>query len=507
MQGDAWDGANRTLLYAAVYATFALLCWRTPEAVLVLGLFALGTAAIGGLALATEGVEAFNGNRLAAPTGYENASAALFLMAFWPAVALAARPEVHWAARGLLLAAGGLLLQLALLAQSRGSLVAGACRPAGLVLASRDRLRLLAVLLLVSAAVAATLVPLLDIVAAGSEAEVRRAVGAERVAVALSTVALLPDRRARLLRRPDRPRSQGPAAAHAPWAALWQSWQPVSRSSLSALARRGDARRRTAPGPGDAVATTCGGWPPAKSPTIPCSAWASTTSRSTSSASARTGEEPLYPHSLALRTFSQTGLVGGVLFLGFVAAALAAALPRRREPDSLRAAVAAASLAIRRLLARPRLDRLAVGDPRARGLRARLVWGWPPASRDRLLAKPPANETRPAAMLAAPQCSSLVAAGSLALPGLAAIELERGVRAWPDSPTRALSHLERAHRLNPLSERADVVAGTLAQRERRRRAGPCGVSSERSSGILTTGTSTSNSHCSRKSGAGRRSPI
>ena len=102
-----------------------------PEAVLVLGLFALGTAAIGGHRARLEGVEAFNGNRLAAPTGYENASAALFLMAFWPAVALAARPEVHWAARSLLLAAGALLLQLALLAQSRGSLVAGGRRPAG----------------------------------------------------------------------------------------------------------------------------------------------------------------------------------------------------------------------------------------------------------------------------------------------------------------------------------------------------------------------------------------
>ena len=143
-----------------------------------------------GIALATEGAEAFNGNRLAAPTGYENASAALFLMAFWPAVALAARPEVHWAARSLLLAAGGLLLQLALLAQSRGSLVAGGVALLVLVLVSRDRLRLLAVLLLVSAAVAATLVPLLDLVAAGSEAEVRRAVGAERVAVVLSTAAL-----------------------------------------------------------------------------------------------------------------------------------------------------------------------------------------------------------------------------------------------------------------------------------------------------------------------------
>ena len=68
-------------------------------------------------------------------------------------------------------------------------------------------------------------------------------------------------------------------------------------------------------------------------------------------------------------------------------------------------------------------------------------------------------------MLAGAAVLFAVAAGSLALPGLAAIELERGVRAWPDSPDRALSHLERAHRLNPLSERADVVAGTLAQRD------------------------------------------
>jgi tetratricopeptide (TPR) repeat protein len=56
-----------------------------------------------------------------------------------------------------------------------------------------------------------------------------------------------------------------------------------------------------------------------------------------------------------------------------------------------------------------------------------------------------------------------VAAASFAFPGLAALELERGVRAWPESPDRAVSHLERAHRLNPLSERADVVAGALAQ--------------------------------------------
>jgi tetratricopeptide (TPR) repeat protein len=55
--------------------------------------------------------------------------------------------------------------------------------------------------------------------------------------------------------------------------------------------------------------------------------------------------------------------------------------------------------------------------------------------------------------------------GSLAFPGLAAFELERAVRSWPDSPERAFSLLERARSLNPLSERADVIAGVLAQRD------------------------------------------
>jgi tetratricopeptide (TPR) repeat protein len=79
-----------------------------------------------------------------------------------------------------------------------------------------------------------------------------------------------------------------------------------------------------------------------------------------------------------------------------------------------------------------------------------------------------------AAALAVAAALFLAAAASYAFPGLAALELERAVRAWPDSAEAAFSHLERARRLNPLSERADVVAGTLAQErgdtERARRA-------------------------------------
>ena len=463
VQGDAWDGANRTLLYAVVYATFALLWWRPPEAVVVLGLFVLGTATVGGIALVAEGAEAFNGNRLAAPTGYENASAALFLMAFWPAAALAARPEVHWAVRSLFLAAGGLLLQLAFLAQSRGSLVAGGIALLVLVLVSRDRFRLLAVLLLVSAAVAATLVPLLEVVAAGSEAEVRRVVAAERAAVGLSTLALLLlgallfflGQTGRLRRgRPHFESRRRIAGVLAIGLAL------LAFGAVTAVSRLGDPPRPgLETGRYDMWRVAAGEVADHPLLGVGVDNFAVDFARER-----RTGEEPLYPHSLALRAFSQTGLIGGALFVGFVAAALAAAIPRRREPDSLPTAAAAAGLASGVYwLVHGSIDWL--WEIPALGISALALLGLASSlarSTPRATARTQAHST---AALAGTAALFAVAACSFAFPGVAALELERGVRAWPDSPDRALSHLERAHGLNPLSERADVVTGTLALRE------------------------------------------
>ena len=81
--------------------------------------------------------------RLAGPIGYENASAALFLAAFWPAVLLASQRARHrHPLRGFLLAAAGCCSGSACCAQSRGSLIAG---PSALVLALalvRERRRL-----------------------------------------------------------------------------------------------------------------------------------------------------------------------------------------------------------------------------------------------------------------------------------------------------------------------------------------------------------------------------
>ena len=461
VQGDAWDGANRTLLYFTVCATFALLCWRAQEGAIVLGLFALGIAAIGAFALASDGAEAFNGNRLAAPTGYENASAALFLMAFWPAVALAARPEVHWAARSLLVAAGGLLLQLALLAQSRGSVGAAVIALLVLVLVSRERLRVLAVLLVIAAATLATFDPLLDLVDAGTTVEVQQAVEQERLAVMLSTGALLV--LGALLCRLDRPgrarRGRTVAVSHRKVAAV----VGVGLVLVGVATAAGASTLADAPRPGlesgryDMWRVAAGEFAEHPLLGVGVDNFAADFARER-----RTGEEPLYPHSLFLRSFSQTGLIGGALFLGFVAAALAAALPTRRESGSLTNAVAAAAVASGVYwLVHGSIDWL--WEIPALGASALAFLGLASGLARSVPRRAP-NGARSAVSLAAAGVLLLAAVGSFALPGLAAFELERAVRSWPDSPEQAFSLLERARHLNPLSERADVVAGALAQR-------------------------------------------
>jgi tetratricopeptide (TPR) repeat protein len=481
VKGDAWDGANRTLLYLTVYAMFALLCWRARDAAIVVGLFALGTAAVGVAAFFSEGASAFIDGRLAAPTGYANANAALFLAAFWPAVALAARPEVHWAARSVLLPAGGLLLQLAVLAQSRASVVAGSIAFLLYVVVSQDRLRALLVLLPVAAVTLASLGPLLEIFTSGTEAELEGAVAREQQALALSTGALLAvgalvglmdrpgriNRRARLLAGRRRTVVAAVAAlavlvALAAAAGVMSLTDGSGRSGVSSRATSALGSSRFGGGleTGRYDLWRVAAGEVADHPLLGVGAdnFAVDFARER-----RTREEPLYPHSLFLRSFSQTGLVGGALFLGFTGAALVAALRRRRRADALANAVASASVVSAVYwLVHGSIDWLweipALGASALALLG--LAFGLGQPRPDRLLSTP----RRSAPALAAAGALVAVAVGSYTLPGLAALEVERAVQAWPEAPDRAFSRLERARRLNPLSERPDVVAGALAQR-------------------------------------------
>jgi hypothetical protein len=145
--GLALEGSNRALLYLLLFALFALLPWTTPTALAALLVFAAGIGAIAILVLfrfaaGSDLPAMILGGRLIAPTGYFNSSVALFTMGALVAVALAARRELPWYLRGLLLAMAAGDLQLALIGQSRGWLITlPLVLIVGLVLV-RERLRI-----------------------------------------------------------------------------------------------------------------------------------------------------------------------------------------------------------------------------------------------------------------------------------------------------------------------------------------------------------------------------
>ncbi|HTA15622.1 MAG TPA: O-antigen ligase family protein, partial [Solirubrobacteraceae bacterium] len=129
--GAAWEGANRTLLYLSVFALFALWGGHGASATLLLSLWTLAMVVLAvyvTVRLDTAGGSSFQalfaGERLSYPAGYPNATAAQWLMAFWPALLLARTARLPWALRGLLAGGAVVLADLALLSQSRGSLYA-----------------------------------------------------------------------------------------------------------------------------------------------------------------------------------------------------------------------------------------------------------------------------------------------------------------------------------------------------------------------------------------------
>src|SRR5262249_40675297 len=88
--GAALEGANRPLLYAIVFTLFALWPQRPKSAALIVGAWTLALIALAAITTVRMGTEApralFLSDRLGYPAGYPNASAAVFLMALWPAL-------------------------------------------------------------------------------------------------------------------------------------------------------------------------------------------------------------------------------------------------------------------------------------------------------------------------------------------------------------------------------------------------------------------------------------
>jgi hypothetical protein len=493
VEGTAWDGANRALAYLLAFGAFSVVAWRADSAAIVLGLYAAGLAATGAIVLidaagSAEAALSLVNGRLAEPTGYPNAVAALFVGGFWPAVHLASRREVPWFLRGPLLAVAGFLIQLALMPQSRASLLVIPFALLVYLLVTPNRIRAFVFLALALGATALAAPAILDVftvasdggdvAAAFADAADAMLLAGAGLLVAGTAVALV-DRRVEVSEATARAAGRaglvvsivaalvgvGVAVAAlgdpVEWAGdRWADFKGdydeggfgSSRFSGDLGSGRYDFWRvaledefAAAPLLGDGAENFAVGYLQSRD----------------------TGEEPFYPHSLPMRLLAGTGIVGTLLFAGFLVAAAGAALrTRARAPDPLArgvAAIAISSAAYFLLhssgdwlwtfagITMPVLAWLGIAGG---GLRA---GGPAPAAP---LPRPARAGIAVVAILA-----GVAAIASLTLPWLSARLTDSAADGWPADPEKALSRLESARELNPLSARPDLVAGTIAIRD------------------------------------------
>ena len=511
--GEAWEGANRTLIYLLVFGLFG--CWRqrgrSAALLLVAWLLAItGLAAFVALHLDAASSASLQvlipGGRLSYPSGYVNANAAQWLMAAWPALLLARSARLPWALRGLLAGGAVLLAEVALLSQSRGSLYATAVMLVIVFALLPGRVRTFAVLVPVAAGIRAAAPTMLAVgdrlkngavtSAAVHSATVAGFAAAVAVGVVVALGALM---ETRTLSEVSRGRVRRVVAA-------------VAIVTLVAVVAGGLAAA------GDPVARIRHGWDTFKGG---YAADSTTGSRLVSGlgsnrydfyrvaldeflahplvgigadnfgqqylAHGRSEETPRYPHSVELRTLAETGLVGALLAVVGLGAALVAVVRALRGADPLARSVAAAALAGFAYwvvhgsfdwlwefagLGAPAFAMLGLACALAPARRAArpasaIVSG---GGREGVMAprrlRPDPRLLRRRLSIAAGLLVALLAAASLAAPWLSQLEIESAARIWTKDRRTAYARLQDAARLNPLSEEADLVAGSIALRYR-----------------------------------------
>src|SRR5436190_6372366 len=496
--GDAWEGANRTLLYLLVFALFAGWRQRGAPAALLLAVWTLALAGLAAfVALHVDSASRAQletqlpFGRLLYPTGYANANAALWLMAAWPALLLARSRRLAWPLRGVLAGSAVLLADVALLAQSRGSLYATplmvvlvfACVPA--------RLRTFTALAPVAAAIAATAPVVLRVGNHLDDDRVNPAtlhsailaifLAASAVGLVFAAAAAIEQRHTFSERAVGRTRAALTVCAIAALVALIAGgW--VAAGDPAARIHHGwetfkSGRGYGANGPGARLTSGLGSnrydfYRVALNEFAahPVAGIGADNFQQQYLRRGRSEETPRYPHSVEMRTLAQTGVVGTLLALVGLAAALVAAGAaawRARRARRLESDVAAAALAgFAYWVVHGSFDWFwefaGLGAPAFAllGIACALA---PPRGRDGGASRSLPRAGR-LALIGGGVVAAIAVAASLTLPWLSQLEVQSAAHIWPRAPRAAYSRLDRAADLNPLSDDAYLVAGSIALR-------------------------------------------
>jgi O-antigen ligase len=497
--GDAWEGANRTLLYLLVFALFALWRQRGASAALLLGAWTLALIVLAAFTAlhvneaSGAGLESMlPGGRLDYPTGYPNANAAQWLMAFWPALLLARSEQLPWGLRGLLAGGAVLLAEVALLSQSRGSIYATPVMIVLVFVLLPGRTRTFAVLVPVAAGIAAAALAVLRVgdhlkdeaVVPATLHTAIAATFAAALAVGLVVAAGAAVESRRTFSQQSRKRIRSGVRAVAlvtlvvgVIGGLAVAGNPVTRIEKGWNSFRGGyASDDTS---GSRLVSGLGSnrydfYRVALDEFLahPVVGIGADNFQQQYLAHGRSDETPHYPHSVELRTLSQTGLIGALLALIGLGGALLAAAGALRSPDPLVRCVAGAALAVFGYwVVHGSFDWF--WEFAGLGATAFALLGLAcalaptrvvPVGRE--LADDAKRRPRRAGRLAVGVglIVALAAAISLAAPWLSQLEVQSAARIWTSAPQTAYARLRDAARLNPLSDEADLVAGSIALR-------------------------------------------
>jgi hypothetical protein len=407
------------------------------------------------------------------PIGYRNANAAFFLIAMWPALGIAIDGGRDWRLRGTMFATAVLCLELAVLCQSRGSVLALGVAVLVFVAVSERRVPAFAALLLVAIPVAASLHWLLAVYDSAYGPSILDSLRTAATAMAITTAISLAaglllaraDPRVPFEREIERAgRRVAPAAAvvlvaltalafagfgaggwigdrvHEFTAGGYTNLPQNTRFSVNTSSNRSDFWRVSLDEfAADPVAGGGGG-----------------AFRSTYLRERHSSEAPEDPHSIWMLMAGELGIAGIALFVTFLAAvALAALRSRRVGPQS--AALVAASLA-------------------AGGYwltHASLDWFWSyPAITAPVMAL--LGAAAAPGLSASDRRPSLrgrrLAAAALLIPALVAIPLfasdrylDYALRTGPADASASFTALNRAEALNPLADQAFLSEAQLAE--------------------------------------------